>query len=198
MTTMTVTIADDEARLDPSELAEFLYLFRAVNVALSGIVLDSERQQVREPSIEEIARYRTRLGKCTPQELNSFFDPETEPGLLEIEQIKRESPTELALVGCAFLLVLGVIFSGGSISVSVRDVRATLPPFGKGVKFLREALGLDHTLEARFGIRSKVIRLNAQEYEALMLQNPASKESRWFSAFSCRPSTSCKQTDEAA
>ena len=76
---------------------------------------------------------------------------------------------EIALVGLPLLLVLAVIFSGGKIQLAGGVVKATLPPLGAGIKALREALGLNKRLQANFGIRETTIKLNSEEYKALMI-----------------------------
>ena len=44
------------------------------------------------------------------------------------------------------VIIVGVIISGGSISISGRLIKAKVPPLGTGIKHLREALGLDKTI----------------------------------------------------
>jgi len=82
-------------------------------------------------------------------------------------------------------LVAAVIFSGGKISVAGFGVtiRAKLPPLGKGIKNLQEALGLDKTIRVGFGIKESTIKLNRQEFDALMQQDPNTKNRGGFQGF---------------
>ena len=171
MQTITLEITDESKELNPAELADFLYLFRATNLALYRIVAKKDWELVREPSNAELKPYRASLGKFSPEELDSFFDPRTAPAFLQIKRISRQSPIEIVLSGWVYLLILAAIFSGGRISIFGGLVKAELKAFGEGLKHLREALGLNRTLQASFGIRSTFIKLNKEECRAL-LQEP--------------------------
>lgn len=183
MQTVEIAIRDQSATLNPSELAEFFYLFPAVGLALSHLVPVREHGNVREPTSAELKRYRQELGKFSPDELDSFFAPQTSSDFLQIDQIRRNSPLEITLCGCAFLITLGVIFSGGKISISRQGLKAELPPLGKGLNSLREALGLNDKIKAGFGIRETVIKLNDREYDELCKQDDASKNKGGFQHF---------------
>lgn len=183
MQTVEIIITDQSTALSPIELAEFLYLFPAVGLALSQIVPKQEHDALREPTAVELTRYKQALGKFSPGELDSFFAPEASSGLLQIKQICRNSPLEMTLCGCAFLITLGVIFSGGKITISRQSLKAHLPPFGTGLKVLREALGLNDKIKAGFGIRETVIKLNVREYDELCKQDDASKNKGGFQHF---------------
>jgi len=76
-----------------------------------------------------------------------------------------------------------VIFSGGKISISREGLKAELPPFGKGLKALRMALGLNNRIKAGFGIRATLIKLDKKEYAALCLQDHESKGKGGFQHF---------------
>jgi|GEM_PF-1474889 len=181
MQNVEITISDHSATLDPSELAEFLYLFPAAGRALSQIVPASEHNALRLPTPEEETTFKQRLGRFSPDELDSFFNPKTSREFLKINQIRRNSPLEIALYGCPFLIILGVIFSGGKISIP--GLKAELPPFGTGLKSLREALGLNDKIKAGFGIQETVIKLNTNEFAALSMQDDASKNKGGFQHF---------------
>jgi hypothetical protein len=89
----------------------------------------------------------------------------------------------MTLCGCVFLITLAVIFSGGRISILGQTLKAELPPLGKGLKSLREALNLNAKVKAGFGIREIVIKLNEKEYAALSVQDDASKNKGGFQHF---------------
>jgi hypothetical protein len=184
MQTVEMLIRDQSAVLNPSELAEFLYLFPAVNRALSRIVPAPEHDALREPTAGELLKYRHGLGRFSPNELDCFFEPRTSPDLLKISHIRRESPLEITLCGCVFLITLGVIFSGGKINILRQTLKAELPPLGKGLQALRDTLGLNkNRLNAGFGIRETIIKLNHKEYEELNKQDDASKNKGGFQHF---------------
>ena len=170
MRTITVTVKDEATTLRPTDLAEFLFLFRAGNVALSCLLPKDTHNDVREPTHDEVEGLRGRLGAFSPNELDRFFDSATSPDLLTIDRMTRESPLEIELIGLPLLLVLAVIFSGGKIQLAGMALKASLPPLGTGIKALREALGLNKRLQAKFGIGETTIKLNAEEYKELMIQ----------------------------
>lgn len=183
MQRVEISIIDQSATLNPSELAEFLYLFPAAGRALSHLVPEHDHDAEREPTPEELTKYRRELGGFSPHELDSLFTEAASHHILQISQIRRSSPLEITLSGCAFLITLGVIFSGGKISISRQGLKAELPPFGTGLKCLRDALGLKGKVKAGFGIRGTVIKLNEKEYAALCMQDDASKNKGGFQHF---------------
>jgi len=183
MQTVEMTIMDRSVTLNPNELAEFLYLFPAAGLALSRLVPKQDHSAEREPTTEELKKYRRELGRFSPQELDSLFTRESSQDILQICQIRRNSPLEITLAGCTFLITLGVIFSGGKISISRQGMKAELPPFGTGLKSLRDAFGFNDKIKAGFGIRGAVIKLNDKEYAALCKQDDASKNKGGFQHF---------------
>jgi hypothetical protein len=183
MQTVEIVINDDSETLSPGELAEFLYLFPAANFALGQLVPKHEQNSLREPTKEEEEKFRQALKRFSPDELDRFFNPHTSCEFLQINHICRNSPLEMTLCGCAFLITLGVIFSGGKISMSRQGLKAELPPLGKGLKSLREALGLNDKIKATFGIREVVVKLNEKEYNELRKQDDASKSKGGFQHF---------------
>jgi len=66
-------ISDQSTALNPSELAEFLYLFPATGRALSRIVPASDYDTLREPKSDELAKYGYKLKRFSPDELDAFF-----------------------------------------------------------------------------------------------------------------------------
>ena len=183
MQAVEIIIIDQSSTLNPKELAEFLYLFPAAGRALSRLVPKHDHNVEREPTSEELAKYRHELRRFSPDELDSLFTGELSQDILQISQIRRNSPLEMTLAGCAFLITLGVIFSGGKISISRNGLKAELPPLGTGLRSLRNALGLNDKIKAGFGIRGTVIKLNEKEYAALWMQEDASKNKGGFQHF---------------
>jgi len=171
MQTITIAIPDESGALNPSQLADFLYLFRAANLALDQVVAKSDRAALRKPSPAEEEAYRIALARCSPEKLNRFFDPLTEPDFLRITRINQHSPMEIDLTGWGYLIIVAVIISGGPISVLGGLIKAQLPPLGAEINHLREAFRLNKTIKAGFGIRSTIIKLSKEEYRAF-LQKP--------------------------
>jgi hypothetical protein len=187
MQTITLIIEDESKALNPSELADFLYLFRAANLALKRIVPEDLHRSLAKPTQRQVALFRTQLERLSPRQLNAFFAPRTHPDVLGIQRMIRQSPLEIVVGGCAFLIAVGVFVSGGKIAISWSGVtgglKAELPPLGEGIKRLREALGLDKTIQASFGIHPTVIRFSEEEYKALCLQDDSSKGRGGFQRF---------------
>src|SRR5689334_9288976 len=140
MQTITVRIPDESGALNPSQLADFLYLFRAANLALDQVVAKNDRASLRKPSTAKQKAYRIALTSCSPEKLDRFFDPLTEPDFLQITRISRHSPMEIDLKGWAYVITAAVIISGGTIKVL--GIELEVPPLGIGIKKLREAFGL--------------------------------------------------------
>lgn len=183
MQTITVGTETKAPLLDPTELGEFLFLFRAVTSALNRVVPEHRHQELQPATEQERLEWSRSLRQLTPRELNSLFGDSTHGSLVQIDRISRQSPLEITFCGCALLLVMGVIFSGGSVSISETTLRAKLPSLGHGIKALKEALGLGKRLEAGFGIKPKVIKLNQAEFKALMRQKPESRNQGGFQHF---------------
>ncbi|MDB6058789.1 MAG: hypothetical protein JWO95_2633 [Verrucomicrobiales bacterium] len=183
MDALTLTIEDDQRGLNPTELADFLYLFRAVTLALRDVIPAGDSKSKRVPSIAEVNRYRSSICRFSPGQLNKYFDTTKSRHFFEIENIQRNSPMELIVGGVGFLLAVGVIISGGSISFTSTGVKAKLPPLGKGVKLLRESLGIKAAMKAGFGLKDVTIKLNQREFELLMQQNPLSEANGGFQHF---------------
>ena len=180
MQIVEMLIGDKSASLNPSDLAEFLYLFTGTGRALRHLVPSRDHNVLREPTRQELADLRFELRRFSPDELNAFFDPQTSPEFIQITQIRRNSPWEFTLEGCALLITLGVIFSGGKVTLSRQCVKAELPSLGKGIHSLRDALGLNQNLKAGFGVRETIIKLNNTEFDALCMQDDASRNRGGF------------------
>jgi hypothetical protein len=58
-----LTIKDEPEVINPSELAEFLYLFRGANVALEKGVPGDHHHQQKEPSEPEIAEVKKQISR---------------------------------------------------------------------------------------------------------------------------------------
>src|SRR6266511_633082 len=170
MESILLTIKDEAEVLNPTELAEFLYLFQGANVALGQVVPSGQHHKREEPTAVQIKEAKLRIARFSPKQLDSVFDSKKAKDLLHIGRISRESPLEIVVIGCFSLLTLAVIFSGGKIEISLKGIKAQLPSLGHGVKSLREALGLNKPLSVGFGIREVKVKLNKAEYKELTVQ----------------------------
>jgi len=137
MESILLTIKDEGKAINPTELAEFLYLFQGANVALQQVT--SINHRLRQPTEAEIAAAKSEIASFSPRQLDSIFDPKRAKDLLQIGSISRQSPLEIVVMGCLSLLTIAVVFSGGKIEI-LKVVKAQLPPLGHGVKSLRDAL----------------------------------------------------------
>lgn len=167
MESILLTVKDEAKAINPTELAEFLYLFQGANVALQQVASIDNR--FRQPTEAEIADAKSQIASFSPKQLDSIFDPKRAKDLLQIGSISRQSPLEIVVMGCLSLLTIAVVFSGGKIEI-LKVVKAQLPPLGHGVKSLRDALGLNKSLSVGFGIREVTIKLNKDEYKELTVQ----------------------------
>jgi len=131
---------EDETTIESSDLADFLFLFRGAYAA--GIPsVEKIRAAGNEPDPNTLAdKIRKRLAKLTVSQINDLFQQDLGPNRLLTERISRDSPFEIVLYGTIILLVLAVILSGGRFELGPGGVKAHLPPMGKGIKHLREAL----------------------------------------------------------
>lgn len=174
MQTIRLLIPNESGEINPRELADFLYLFRATNLALNKVVPKKQHGDMREPSRAEKKAYRRRLQAFSPEQLNSLFSLHRDAALLRISRITHQSPIEITLAGCVFLIALSVAFSGGRIRVSATGVEAELNAFGAGVKSLLNAMGLTKKSKIGFGIRETTIKLSKEEYGELCRQDDIS------------------------
>jgi len=183
MESITLVIGDDSASLDPRDIAEFLYLFQAAYVGLRRVLPKSVITKAERPSRGTLDLVRERLLNLSPRELSGLFAAKGE--VARITQIRRESPMEIALVGCMVVLTFAVVLSGGSITLSPEKVAAKLPSLGTGLKSLLDALGLNRNESKKvgFGLRPPVIKLNLTEFRELMRPDAGTKGQGGFQSF---------------
>jgi len=168
-------ILEQEEMIESSDLADFLFLFRGAYAAgipslkrlgASGDELDPKRLA------GEIGK---RLAKLTVSEINDLFQQNLGSNRLLTERIGRDSPVEIVLCGTIILLVLAVILSGGRFELGPGGVKAHLPPIGKGIKRLREALTRKAPVALGYGVKFTIINLNKKELAELRRQDPKTK-----------------------
>jgi len=72
--------------------------------------------------------------------MNLAMVPHAKKIKLEIRRIQRNSPLEIVFCGSAAALVVAVIISGGRVEFGIDKIKCHLPPLGKGISALRNAL----------------------------------------------------------
>ncbi len=173
-------ILEKETTIDSSDLADFLFLFRGAYAA--GIPsVEKIRASGKEPDPNTLAdEIRKHLAKLTISQINDLFQQDLGPNRLLTERISRDSPFEIVLYGTIILLVLAVILSGGRFELGPNGVKAHLPPMGKGIKHLREALTRKTGILVGYGVKSITIKLNEKELAELERQDPKTKDRGGF------------------
>jgi hypothetical protein len=167
--------SDDGAPLDPKTLSEFLSLLKACVVASDDLSLSGA-------SLHDVESARLRLHHVTPLEWNHYFRADA-GDLVYIDRLSKQSPLEMVLVCSVALVTLAVILSGGEIECSTDSFKAKLPPLGKGIMLLKEALGLSGQIQAGFSIQTIVIKLSKKEQDLLLQQDPTQKGKGGFQNF---------------
>jgi hypothetical protein len=175
-------ILQDEEQIESSDLADFLFLFRGVYAA--GIEVAKEIVALKKPDPNFLAQeIHKHIQKLTVSQIDALFTQDLGPNRLLTERISRGSPFEIVLCGSLILIVAAIILSGGKVEFSEGTLRATLPPLGKGIKFLREALTSRTRTPIGYGVKSKTVQLSKKELALLMLQDPTKKDRGGFQSF---------------
>lgn len=171
-----LTIEEDDAKLDPKVLAEFLSLLEGCVVASHdiGIKWNGDGRLPAEIS--------SRLKAVSPVEWNGYFDQQS-TDLIAINTISRQSPIEITLACSISLITIAVVLSGGRIKLSKEGLEAELPPLGTGINALKKALGLGGKVTSGYSIRTISIRLNEDELKFLLVQDPSQRNKGGFQNF---------------
>jgi hypothetical protein len=177
----TIVFADED-KIETSELADFLFLFRGVYAA--GIqAIDPSRVSNIEAEPALLAKLvRERLPKLKVSEVDDLFRRDLGSYRLITERISHDSPTELVLYGSVLLILAAVILSGGKFEL-LGVFKADLPPIGKGIKHLREALTSKTRAPVGYGVKSRIIKLSKEELAELMRQDPTQRDRGGFQRF---------------
>jgi hypothetical protein len=179
-------VLEEETPIESSDLADFLFLFRGAYAA--GIpAVEKIRASGKEPDPNALAdEIRKHLAKRTVSQINELFQQDLGPNHLLTERLSRDSPFEIVLSGTIILLVLAVILSGGRFELGPGGVKAHLPPLGKGIKQLREALTRKTRVLVGYGVKSRTIKLNKKELAELERQDPETRDKGGFQSFLVR------------
>jgi hypothetical protein len=176
-----IVFADGD-KIETSELADFLFLFRGVYAAGIQIITPTYDFESRvEPHVLADIVYR-HLRTLEVSEIDSLFRQDLGSHRLLTERMTHDSPIALVFRGVIVAITAAVILSGGKFEVA-SVLKADLPPLGQGIKQLREALTETTRAPVGYGIKSRIIKLSKEEFDALMLQDPTQKDKGGFQRF---------------
>ncbi|MBC2606319.1 hypothetical protein [Pelagicoccus albus] len=132
-----------------SLLGSYLMHFRTVHKAVELLL---EEKSEWNPTPEEYYQISERLRRehivraARPFPYPRYrYDPDWHDGyfekdILKLVRINKNSPLEIVLCGAISAITIAVIFSGGTVEVGKTGIKAKLPPIGKGIKKLRDAI----------------------------------------------------------
>ncbi len=164
------------------ELAEFLFMFRAAYGTAFAYCREHNLMSSDQEEIEAHSNDLIRFAKIQlPSQLQARFDEDLGIDSLRAKSINQNSPLTIVFECVLPALALAVILSGGEFSAW--GLKCRVNALGDGISKLRKALGLSGTVKAGFGIRSSRIKLNKQEHEELLKQDPSQKNKGGFQLF---------------
>ena len=155
MQTFDITIEDYDKNISTTDLAFFLLYFRDIYHVVElcagckeESIINLDEQELKKyvqkiwENISPESTFRALRPNMHPRHmLDPYWMPEANiKESLSVEKINKNSPLELTLCGISIALTVAVIFSGGSIEVSDKKIKCTLPPLGEGIRRLREAI----------------------------------------------------------
>jgi len=170
----------DEAKIEASELADFLFCFRGVYAA--GIQVVGTLPAADVDPVELSRLTRDHLGGLSVSEINDLFRKDLGTNRLLTERITHDSPTELVISGMISAILVAVILSGGTFELGGL-LKISLRPIGEGIGSLREALTSRIRTSLGYGVNSKVVILSKEELALLMVQDPAEKGKGGYQRF---------------
>lgn len=184
-TNLCIVFEDSDEPINLTELADFLYLFRAIYGIATKLFPDQDFQEVfdkeffhQENLFEHFEKYLSELDNAAKSE---FFSLDIGSYDLSIKSIKKESPFEIIFYGLSIAMAAAVILSGGEIQIPFTKVK--LNPIGYGIRVLREALQIPPEFNTGFTIKPKEIQLNDGEFEELFSYDPAEYHKGGFQKF---------------
>ena len=170
---IVLTFETTETTLNPTDLADFLYLFRAVyNASIRYLKLDKhniEREDIAVSSefIKEV------LHKIGYANVNKLFNYDFKDFNLKTSKISKSSPLEIAFVGLFSASVITAMIAGGE--VDFLRLRVKMNSLADVLIKFKEALAIKRTDETGFAVKNKTITLNQVEFDELMKQKESSK-----------------------
>jgi hypothetical protein len=169
------------ARPDPTDIAEFLFLFRATYAA--AVHNSKSNVATTLESAQELAgRSREYLALLGVKQLDRLFYRDLKEYPLTTRRISQESPLEIVLEGAMIAMVAAVIISGGKFK-AINIFEAELAPLGDGIKKLRDALAKPTKSRISFGVRSRRVSLSKNERKELFQVDRSQREHGGFQRF---------------
>ncbi len=159
---------------DPTEIAEFLFLFRATYAAAVRMVND-QIKATAEGAEQLAVTSRDYLASLGIRQIDRLFYSELGQQQLLSERISHESPLEFVFEGIAIAMAAAIIISGGKFKTPLFE--AEMPALGDGIKRLRAALAPGPKIRLGFGFRSRKIKLSKLEL-ALLFQLDRNQRNR--------------------
>lgn len=169
------------ARPDPTDIAEFLFLFRATYAAAAQKRKSNAAMNLE--SAHELAdRSREYLASLSVKQLDHLFYRDIRKYPLTTRRIFQESPLEIVLEGAAIAMVAAVIISGGKFK-AINIFEAELAPLGDGIKKLRDALAKPTKSRISFGVRPRRVSLSRSERKELFQVDRSQRDHGGFQRF---------------
>ena len=149
----------------PLELSTFLQLFVSVYRALG--CLEASMMPQGRPFELPVGGLLSKLSKADRATVFCDSRLDTDPEIVEINQ---HSPISIMLTGGIGLLFVAAVLSGGeqSIELGPLKLKFNLTSLGESIQKLRNAFSKNSALQTGYGFRGASIRLNQEEYNALM------------------------------
>lgn len=154
--------------LNPIELGEYLFLFNSVYRALYAIDPDRVNIPIQQPTKHEIDSYLGKLKQIPPSKINQFCTQGEND--IAIKTLNRNSPMQWTILAMGCFALFAVVLSGGEISITNTGIKAKLPPLGKGIKALKDALRSNPNINTSYGVKGTTVKLTKEELDLLMLQ----------------------------
>lgn len=187
MLKMKLQFQDQEPTLDPVKLGEFIFYFKILVNTLSNIKNAPKTNVTTEPDVELQRGIKQKLKQIDINKIESYSTTSNDLDELRIQSINYNSPLEIEYLYWGSILVLAVVFGGGSIELSDASkgltIKATLPSLGEGISRIRQALSFSKHVHAGFGIKTTTIKLNKEEYGLLMMQEDETRTRGGFQNF---------------
>jgi len=169
------------ARLDPTDIAEFLFLFRATYAA--AVQKSKSNAAMNLESAQELAdRSREYLASLGVKQLDRLFYRDIREYPLTTRRISQESPLEIVLEGAAIAIVAALIIGGGKFK-AINIFEAELAPLGDGIKKLRDALAKPTKSHISFGVQPRRLRLSRNERKELFKARRSERKRGGFQRF---------------
>ena len=178
---ITLICRSPAADIDAADLCDFLYLFRAVYAVSTKVIREKDALALLESPDDVRSSIRGYLRRASVKDINNLFTSNLGDKKLVAKQVTKGSPLTIVLAGSLVALVAAVIFSGGRIKTTLFEVE--LPPLGKGIKSLRDALAESTQAPIGYTVGTRRVKLNRKELRELMAHDPTTRDRGGFQRF---------------